>query len=156
VEPTWRFYMLFSGAIDTGVESWHFFENCNVFVAVTKSCWLNLIRNMGTARIAYFGLVYACGVECGRITNLCQRYLCVCDKIQTLSVRFFQVLVDSSLAEKNALWTGSQYCVTSSPVSELHSIRRKCGGKDICFVELFPTVVIIYVSLFCSAVSLVQ
>ena len=32
----------------------------------------------GTARITYFGLVYACGVECGRITNLCQRYLCVC------------------------------------------------------------------------------
>lgn len=50
-------------------------------------------------------------------------------------MRFFQVVVDSSQAEKNALRTGSQYCGTS-PVSELQSLCRECGGKDICVAEL--------------------
>jgi len=57
-------------------------------------------------------------------------FVCVCDKIQTLTMRFFPVVVDSSPAEKNALVTGSQYCLTSSPVSELHSLCHECGGKD--------------------------
>ena len=67
-----------------------------LFVAIIKSCWWNLIGNMGTARITYFGLVYACGVECGRITNLCQRYMCVVEykryqwvsfKLQSIALR---------------------------------------------------------------------
>lgn len=84
--------------------------------------------------------------------------ICVCDKIQTLTMRFFPVVVDSSPAEENALLTGSQYCVTSSPVSELHSLCHECGGKDtlLYVAELCPSVTIIYVSLFCSAVSLVR
>jgi hypothetical protein len=119
----------------TSVESLHFFEKCRMFVAFIKSCWWNVSGNMGSARIAYLGLVYSCGVECGRVTDLCQRYLCVI-VIQALSMRSLQVVVDSSLAEKNALTTGSQYCITSSPVSELHSLFRECGGKDICVAEL--------------------
>jgi hypothetical protein len=53
--------------------------------------------------------------------------LFVCDKIQTLSLRFFQGVVDSSPAEKNALRTGSQYCVTSSPVSYTPCVAKVVG-----------------------------
>jgi hypothetical protein len=67
---------------------------------------------------------------------ICQRYFCVII-IQALSMRSFQVVVDSSPAEKIALRTGSQYCTTSSPVSELHSLFRECGGNDIYVAELY-------------------
>ena len=95
-----------------------------MFVAIIKSCWWNLIGNMATARIRYFGLVYASGVECGRITNLCECYLCV---IKYKRYQFFQGVVDGSPAEKNALRTGSQYCVTSSPVSYTPCVTKVVG-----------------------------
>ena len=58
--------------------------------------------------------------------------LFVCDKLQTLSMRFFQVVVDSSPAEKNALRTVSRYCVTSSPVSYTPSVASVVGRILCC------------------------
>jgi hypothetical protein len=77
-------------------------------------------------------------------------------KIQMQAMRTFQVVLNSFQGEEITQKIGSQRCITCSPVNELHSLSRECSGKDICVAELYHTVLIMYVSLFCSAVSLVH
>ena len=97
-----------------------------MFVTIIKSCWWELNWQYGNRADYVFRFRYMHVKLSVGVWQLCVNVICG-DKIQTLSMRFFPVVFDSTLAEKNALRTGSQYCATSSSVSYTPCVASVVG-----------------------------